>query len=67
MELFAWKSLLLEMKKINYLEKKITEANANKQNFYLLKWNKIDYLFIYSFICFYVNFIFVMCNYLKRK
>ena len=67
MELFAWKSLLLEMKKINYLEKKITEANANKQKFYLLKWNKIDYLFIYSFICFYVNFIFLMCNYLKRK
>ena len=36
------KSLLLEIKKINRLEKKIVEANANKHKSYLLKWNKID-------------------------
>ena len=36
------KSLLLEIKKINRLEKKIAEANANKHKSYLLKWNKID-------------------------
>ena len=34
------KSLLLEIKKINRLEKKIAEANANKHKTYLLKWNK---------------------------
>ena len=33
---------LLEIKKINCLEKKIAEANANKHRSYLLKWNKID-------------------------
>ena len=31
------KSLLLEVKKINCLEKKIEEANANKNKSYLLK------------------------------
>ena len=36
------KPLLLEIKKINCLEKKIAEANANKHKSYLLKWNKID-------------------------
>ena len=36
------KSLLLEIKKINCLEKKIAEANANKHKSYLFKWNKID-------------------------
>ena len=36
------KSLLLEIKKINCLEKKIAEANANKYKSFLLKWNKID-------------------------
>ena len=36
------KSLLLEIKKINCLEKKIAEANANKHKSYLLKWNEID-------------------------
>ena len=36
------KSLLLEIKKTNRLEKKTTEANANKHKSYLLKWNKID-------------------------
>ena len=36
------KPLLLEIKKINRLEKKIAEANANKHKSYLLKWNKID-------------------------
>ena len=36
------KSLLLEIKKINCLEKKIAEANANKHRSYLFKWNKID-------------------------
>ena len=36
------KSLLLEIKKINRLEKKIAEANANKHKSYLLKWNKFD-------------------------
>ena len=36
------KSLLLEIKKINHLEKKIAEANAKKHKSYLLKWNKID-------------------------
>ena len=35
------KPLLLEIKKINRLEKKIAEANANKHKSYLLKWNKI--------------------------
>ena len=35
------KSLILEVKKINHLEKKIAEANANKHT-YLLKWNKTD-------------------------
>ena len=34
------KSLLLEIKRIKCLEKKIAEANANQ--YYLLKWNKID-------------------------
>ena len=36
------KSLLLEIKKINRLEKKIAEANAYKHKSYLLQWNKID-------------------------
>ena len=36
------KPLLLEIKKINCLEKKIAETNANKHKSYLLKWNKID-------------------------
>ena len=36
------KSLLLEIKKINRLEKKIAEANVNKHKSYLLKWNKIE-------------------------
>ena len=36
------KSLLLEIKKINCLEKKIAKANTNKDKSYLLKWNKID-------------------------
>ena len=36
------KSLFLEIKKINRLEKKIVEANANKHKSYLFKWNKID-------------------------
>ena len=36
------KSLLLEIKKINSLEKTIAEANANKRKSYLFKWNKID-------------------------
>ena len=36
------KSRLLEIKKINSLEKKIAEANANKRKSYLFKWNKID-------------------------
>ena len=36
------KSLLLEIKKINCLEKKIAEANANKHKSYPFKWNKID-------------------------
>ena len=36
------KPLLLEIKKINRLEKKIAEANANKHKSYLLKWNKIN-------------------------
>ena len=36
------KSVLLEVKKINCLEKKIAEANGNKHKSYLLKWNKID-------------------------
>ena len=35
-------SLLLEIKKINRLEKKIAEANAYKHKSYLLQWNKID-------------------------
>ena len=35
-------SLLLKMKKINCLEKKITEANANKHKSYPFKWNKTD-------------------------
>ena len=35
------KPLLLEIKKINGLEKKIPEANANKHKSYLLKWNNI--------------------------
>ena len=34
-------SLLLEIKKINRLEKKIAESNVNKDKSYLLKWNKI--------------------------
>ena len=38
------KSLLLEIKKINCLEKKIVEANTNKHKSYLFKWNK-SYLF----------------------
>ena len=33
---------LLEIKKINHLEKKIVVANANKHKSYLLKWNEID-------------------------
>ena len=36
------KPLLLEIKKINCLERKIAEANANKHKSYLLKWNKFD-------------------------
>ena len=40
--LVCLKSLLLEIKKINCLEKKIAEANANKHKSYLFKWNKID-------------------------
>ena len=28
--------------KINRLEKKNAEANANKHKYYLIKWNKID-------------------------
>ena len=36
------KSLLLEIKVVNCLEKKTAEANANKHKSYLLKWNKID-------------------------
>ena len=39
---FCLKPRLLEIKKINRLEKKIAEANANKHKSYLLKWNKID-------------------------
>ena len=35
------KSLLFEIKKINRLENKIAEANANKPKSYLLKQNKI--------------------------
>ena len=31
-----------EIKKINYSEKKIAEANANKHKSYLPKWNKTD-------------------------
>ena len=33
---------LLEIKKINRLEKKIAKANANKHKSYLIKWNKIN-------------------------
>ena len=36
------KPLLLEIKKINCLEKKIAKANVNKHKSYLLKWNKSD-------------------------
>ena len=36
------KSLLLEVRKINRLEKKIVEANANEHKSYLPKWKKID-------------------------
>ena len=36
------KSLFLEIKKINCLEKNLTELNANKNKSYLLKWNKND-------------------------
>ena len=36
------KSLLLEIKNINCLEKKIAETNANKHKSYLSTWNKID-------------------------
>ena len=36
------KSLILEIEKVNPLEKKIAEANANKNKSYLLKWNEID-------------------------
>ena len=36
------KSVLLEVKKINCLEKKIAEANENKHKSCLFKWNKID-------------------------
>ena len=36
------KSLLLETNKINYLEKKMAETNANKHESYLFKWNKTD-------------------------
>ena len=36
------KTFLLEIKKINYAEKKTAEANAIKHKSYLLKWNKID-------------------------
>ena len=36
------KSRLIEIKKINRLEKKIAEANAYKHKAYVLKWNKID-------------------------
>ena len=35
------KSLIVEIKKINRLEKKIAKANANKHKSYLLKWNEI--------------------------
>ena len=33
---------LLEIKKINCLEKKIAEANTKKHQFCIIKWNKID-------------------------
>ena len=36
------KSIVLEIKMINCLEKKIAEANASKYKSYLFKWNKID-------------------------
>ena len=36
------KPLLLEIKKINCLEKKIAEANANKHKSYLFTWNKMN-------------------------
>ena len=36
------KYLILEIEKVNRLEKKIAEANANKNKSYLLKWNEID-------------------------
>ena len=36
------KSFLLEIKKINFLEKKTAEANANKHKSLLFKWNKIE-------------------------
>ena len=39
---FCLKPLILEIKKINRLEKKIAEANASKHKSYLLKWNKFD-------------------------
>ena len=41
-EFVCLKPHLLEIKKINRLEKKIAEANANKHKSYVLKWNKID-------------------------
>ena len=69
---FCLKSLLLEIKMINCLEKKIAKANANKHKSHLCKWNKIDkqliiYLFIFALVRFYVDFIFLTCNYLKTK
>ena len=39
---FCLKPLILEIKKINRLEKKFAEANASKHKSYLLKWNKFD-------------------------
>ena len=36
------KPLLVQIKKINRLEKKIAKENANEHHTYLLKWNKID-------------------------
>ena len=60
------KPLLLEIKKINRLEKKTAEANANEHKSYLLKCNIIDnqltaynYNFIYLFTCF--CFVLLLC------
>ena len=52
---FCLKSLLLEIKMINCLEKKIAKANANKHKSHLCKWNKIDkQLIIYLFSLWFV-------------